>query len=224
MYVLYFGNRNYSSWSLRPWLLMTHFGIAFEERPVEVSGKGANVNHRAYSANGLVPCLHADGFQVWDSLAIAEFLAERHPGMWPADPLARARARSVSCEMHSGFGRLRAAMPMNVKLRLKGGAAIADVRSDIDRVAEIWQESRDQFAGALGPYLFGGFSIADAMYAPVVWRFHTYNVDLPPAAAAYRDTLLAHPGMRAWERGALAESTAFPHYDAPALADFGGAR
>ncbi|MBT0961205.1 glutathione S-transferase family protein [Denitromonas iodatirespirans] len=223
MYTLYFGNKNYSSWSLRPWLLLKHFEIPFEEHQVQVSGKGAHAAHRAYSANGLVPCLHVDGFQVWDTLAIAEFLAERHPGLWPDDALARARARSVSCEMHSGFGAVRSAMPMNIKLRLKGKTPSAEVQADIDRIVAIWTEARTQFAGDGGPWLFGRFSVADAMFAPVVQRFATYNVELPPVAAAYRDAMLAHPAMVAWADAALAETVALPAYDAVADS-YGGPR
>ncbi|MCB1939186.1 MAG: glutathione S-transferase [Rhodocyclaceae bacterium] len=223
MYTLYFGNKNYSSWSLRPWLLMQHFGIGFEAHQVQVSGRGAHDGHRGYSANGLVPCLHVGDFQIWDTLAIAEFLAERHPGLWPDDEFTRARARSVSCEMHSGFGALRGAMPMNIKLRLKGVPLNAEVQADVDRVAAIWTEARTDFAGDRGPWLFGDFSIADAMFAPVVWRFHTYNVALPSVAAAYRDAMLAHPAMRAWEADALAETIVLPSYDAVGEA-WGGPR
>ncbi|QID19331.1 glutathione S-transferase family protein [Nitrogeniibacter mangrovi] len=221
-YTLYFGNMNYSSWSLRAWLLMTHFGIPFEARQVQVSGIGPNDSHRAYSPNGLVPCLHVDGFPVWETLAIAETLAERHPGLWPADALARARARSVSAEMHAGFGALRGAMPMNIKLRLQGAPLAPEVQADVDRVVQIWCECRAQF-GAGDDGLFGGFSIADAMFAPVVWRFHTYNVPLPPAAAAYRDAMLALPAMRAWEAGALAETVSLAECDALA-GRWGGVR
>ena len=223
MYTLYFGNMNYSSWSLRPWVLMKHFGIAFDARQVAVSGRGPNDDHRAYSANGLVPCLHVDGFPIWESLAIAECLAERHAGLWPSDPLARARARSVANEMHAGFGALRNAMPMNIKLRLKGAPLAAEVQADVDRIVQIWTDARAQFGATGGPYLFGAFGIADAMFAPVVWRFHTYNVPLPPVAAAYRDAMLAHPAMREWEALALAETTALPAYDALGEA-WGGAR
>ncbi|HQU88620.1 MAG: glutathione S-transferase family protein [Rhodocyclaceae bacterium] len=223
MYALYFGNKNYSSWSLRPWVLMKHFEIPFEEHQVQVSGKGAHAGHRGYSANGLVPCLHVDGFQVWDTLAIAEFLAERHSGLWPADPLARARARSVACEMHSGFGAVRSAMPMNIKLLLKGKPPSAEVQADIDRIAEIWTQTRSEFAGDAGPYLFGAFSVADAMFAPVVMRFVTYNVALPPVAEAYRDAMLAHPAMVEWADAARAETVALPAYDAVVEA-YGGAR
>ena len=223
MYALYFGNMNYSSWSLRPWLLMRHFDIPFEPHRVQVLGVGVHDKHRGYSANGLVPCLHVDGFQIWETLAIAEFLAERYAGLWPDDEMTRARARSVASEMHGGFGALRGAMPMNIKLRLKGKPANTQVQTDIDRVAAIWTEAREKFAGDRGPWLFGDFSIADAMFAPVVWRFNTYNVDLPPVAAAYRDAMLAHPGMREWEAGALAETDVLPDCDAIA-SEYGGAR
>lgn len=222
MYELYIGNKNYSSWSLRPWLLLRHCGIPFVERNVQLSGSGAQAAHRPYSDNGLVPCLHDGDFRVWDSLAIAEYLAERHPGLWPDDPRARARARCVSAEMHSGFAKMRQALPMNIKLRLRGRAAEPEVQADIERIVEIWDEARSRFAGDGGPWLFGRFSVADAMYAPVVWRFHTYAVPLPEIAARYRDAMLAHPEMRAWEAGALAETVAMP-YDALA-GEYGGPR
>lgn len=224
MYQLYIGNKNYSSWSLRPWLLMTHFGIAFEEKLVSVAGRGANDLHRAYSSNGLVPCLHDDGFQVWDTLAIAEFLHDAHPelNIWPLDKKARARARSVSAEMHSGFSALRNAMGMNIKFRLKGKPATSEVAADIERIQAIWREARRDFAGDK-PYLFGDFSAADAMFAPVVWRFVTYNVELDENAQKYVETMLAHPAMQAWQAAALAETTAL-HYDAEVFEQYGGAR
>jgi glutathione S-transferase len=224
VYHLYVGYRNYSSWSLRPWLLMRHFGIGFAEHRVP-TGHGPTAAHLAYSDNGLVPCLHDDGFRIWDSLAIAEYLAERHPGLWPADPRARARARSVSCEMHSGFGRLRAEMPMNVRKKYKGASPSAEVSADVERVSAIWIDCRDRFASGAGPgrpWLFGDFSIADAMYAPLAWRFDTYNVPLRGAAAAYRDALLAHPAMREWERDAYAETVTL-EYDRLETR-YGGAR
>lgn len=223
MFDLYLGNKNYSSWSLRPWLLMKHFAIPFTEHMVSVAGRDYNPALKPLAGNARVPCLHEDGFQVWDSLAIAETLAERHPEMWPADPKARARARSICAEMHSGFAKLRTAMPMNLKFKLKGKPATPEVQRDIDRVIEIWQEARTQFATADGPWLFGRFSIADAMFAPVVCRFDVYNVNLPPLAAAYRDALLAHPAMQEWTAAALKESEAHAHYDQ--LADeYGGPR
>ena len=223
MLVLYIGNKNYSSWSLRPWLLLKHFGIPFTEHLVSVAGRDYNPALKPLAGNARVPCLHEDGFQVWESLAIAETLAERYPQMWPADPRARARARSISAEMHAGFAQLRTAMPMNLKLKLKGKPATPEVQRDIDRVAEIWEEARTQFATAGGPWLFGAFSVADAMFAPIVWRFHVYNVALPPVAAAYRDAMLAHPAMQEWYAAGLLETEAHAHYDR--LADeYGGMR
>lgn len=223
MFDLYIGNKNYSSWSLRPWLLMKHFGLPFNEHMVSVAGRDYNAALKPLAGNARVPSLHEEGFQVWESIAIAEFLAERHPAMWPADARARARARSISAEMHAGFVHLRTAMPMNLKLKLKGKPPTPEVQRDIDRIVEIWQDARTQFATADGPYLFGGFTAADAMFSPIVWRFHVYNVELPPVAAAYRDIMLAHPAMIEWYEAGIRESEAHAHYDR--LADeYGGPR
>jgi len=223
MYELHLGNKNYSSWSLRPWLLLKHFAIPFTEHMVSVAGRDYNPALKPLAGNARVPCLHDDGFQIWESIAIAEYLAERQPAMWPADPRARARARSISAEMHAGFTHLRTAMPMNLKLKLKGKPASPEVQREIDRIVEIWEEARTQFATADGPWLFGAFSIADAMFAPLVWRFHVYNVGLPPVAAAYRDAMLAHPAMQEWYAAGIRESEAHAHYDR--LADeYGGPR
>lgn len=223
MFDLYIGNKNYSSWSLRPWLLLKHFAIPFAEHMVSVAGRDYNPALKPLAGNARVPCLHEDGFQVWESLAIAETLAERHPQMWPADPRARARARSISAEMHAGFVDLRTVMPMNLKLRLRGRPASSAVQRDIDRVVEIWEEARTQFATLDGPWLFGAFSVADAMFAPVVWRFHVYNVDLPPLAGVYRDAMLAHPAMQEWYAASILESEAHAHYDCLAE-EYGGSR
>ena len=223
MFELYIGNKNYSSWSLRPWLLMKHFGVPFEEHLISLTGGKDNPALRPLSGNARVPCLHEDGFQVWESLAIAETLAERFPQMWPTDRRARARARSVSAEMHAGFAMLRSAMPMNLQLKLKGKPAAPEVQRDIDRVVEIWQEARTVFATGEGPYLFGRFSVADAMYAPVVWRFHAYNVPLPEVAAAYRDTMLAHPAMIEWYEAAIGESSEYLS-DEKLIDEYGGPR
>ena len=223
MFDLYIGNKNYSSWSLRPWLLMKHFAIPFTEHLVSVAGRDYNPALTPLAGNARVPCLHEDGFQIWESIAIAETLAERYPAMWPADARARARARSISAEMHAGFTHLRSAMPMNLKLKLKGKPATPEVQRDIDRISEIWSEARTQFATADGPYLFGSFSVADAMYAPIVWRLHIYNVTLPALAASYRETMLAHPAMGEWYAAALAESEAHAAYDRLAD-DYGGMR
>jgi glutathione S-transferase len=202
---------------------MKHFGIPFAEHMVSVAGREYNAALKPLAGNARVPCLHENGFQIWESIAIAETLAERHPQMWPADPQARARARSISAEMHAGFAKLRTAMPMNLKLRLKGKPATPEVQRDIDRVVEIWQEARSHFATGDGPWLFGDFSVADAMFAPIVCRFNVYNVPLPPLAAAYRDAMLAHPALQEWHAAALAETEAHEHYDR--LADeYGGPR
>ncbi len=216
MLTLYIGNKNYSSWSLRPWLLVKHFDITCSKKIVDVAGRGPSDMHRAYFGNGLVPCLHLNDFQVWDTLAIAEFLAERYPDktLWPKDPLSRARARSISAEMHSGFGHLRGNMGMNVKLELEGRPISPEVQSDINRIEAIWNQARTDFAPITGgDYLFGEFSIADAMFAPVVWRFNSYNVQLNGPAQEYMQTMLAHPNMQEWRLDALAEKTAIAHYD-----------
>ncbi len=228
-YKLYVGNHNYSSWSLRPWVLMRHLGLPFQDETVPLLATGRTQSHKSYSSNGLVPCLHDDGFQVWDTLAIAEYLAEKHPAVWPADRLARARARSVSAEMHSGFSNLRGQMPMIIKLRLKGRPHPTEVAADIARIEEIWTECRREFgekaAGAqAGPYLFGAFSAADAMFAPVCWRFNTYNVQLADArAAAYLQTMLSNPAMKEWEASALGETEVMP-YDGEVFDKYGGQR
>jgi glutathione S-transferase len=223
MFDLHIGNKNYSSWSLRPWLLMKHFGIAFAEHMVSVAGRDYNAALKPLAGNARVPCLHDNGFQIWESIAIAETLAERYPQMWPAEPRARARARSISAEMHAGFTRLRTAMPMNLKFKLKGKPATPEVQRDIDRIIEIWQEARTQFATGGGAWLFGDFSVADAMFAPVVCRFDVYNVPLPPVAATYRDAILSHPAMLEWHAAAMQESEAHAHYDQLAD-DYGGKR
>lgn len=223
MYELYIGNKNYSSWSLRAWLLLKHFELPFTEHMVSVAGRDYNPALKSLAGNARVPCLHDDGFQVWESIAIGEYLAERHPRMWPADRRARARARCISAEMHAGFVKLRTAMPMNLKFKLKGKPVDAEVQRDIDRIVEIWEEARMQFATGDAPWLFGDFSVADAMYAPIAWRLHVYNVPLPPVAAAYRDALLAHPAMREWYDAALLETEAHAHYDRLAE-DYGGSR
>lgn len=223
MLTLYIGNKNYSSWSLRPWLLLKHFEIPFTEQLVSIAGRAFNPALKPISGSGRVPSLHDDGFQIWDSLAIAEYLAEQHPQMWPADARARARARSICAEMHSSFTNLRPAMPMNLKLKLKGKTPSPEVQRDIDRLVEIWEEARQHFANSEGPYLFGAFSVADAMFAPVIWRFHTYNVPLTGSAAAYRDCLLAHPAMQQWHAAALSETEAHAQWDDLA-SEYGGPR
>jgi glutathione S-transferase len=206
MYALYIGNKNYSSWSLRGWLAAKLSGAPFEERMVQLRGEGTpDAANRAFSPTLRVPCLHDGEIVVWDSLAIAEYLAERHPGMWPADPVARAWARSVAAEMHSGFSALRDEMTMCIKERVDVRPWSPPLARDVERVTEIWNEGRRRF-GAGGGFLCGAFSLADAFYAPVAFRFRTYGVTPAGAAADYLAALLAHPLLREWEEAALLET------------------
>jgi glutathione S-transferase len=201
---LYLGNRNYSSWSLRGWLAAKLSGEPFEEVQVALAGKDANPANTAFSPSGLVPCLHDGDAIVWDSLAIAEYLAERHPAMWPVDPVARAWARSITGEMHSGFSTLRAEMAMCIRERVDVRPWSAALAADIDRIARMFAETRQRF-GAGGSFLCGDFSLADCFYAPVAFRFRTYAVSLSGSAGACVEALLAHPWLREWEAAALAE-------------------
>jgi glutathione S-transferase len=204
MYTLYVGNKNYSSWSLRGWLAAKLAGAPFEERLVQLTGKGVNPEW-SFSPSGMVPALHDGDVVVWDSLAIAEYLAERHPGMWPKDAAARAFARSIAAEMHSGFLALRNEMTMCVRERVDVRPWSVGLRNDVARITGLWNEARRRF-GAGGEFLCGAFSIADAFYGPVVYRFRTYDVRPEGAAGTYVESMLAHPFMREWEAAALAES------------------
>jgi len=219
---LYIGNKNYSSWSMRPWVLMKQAGIAFDEVMIRFDtmepGSPFRVAIAEVNPAGRVPVLVDDGLVVWDTLAIAEYLAEKFPALqlWPADPKVRARARSVCAEMHSGFGALRGAFGMNIEASLPEiGAKVlreqAPVRDDVARIVQIWSELLAQHGG---PLLFGRFSIADAFFAPVVTRFVTYGVPVPAPIRAYMDRVLALPGVAAWRADALAEQT-FVAYDEP---------
>jgi glutathione S-transferase len=210
---LYIGNKNYSSWSMRPWVLLTQAGIPFDEVMLRFDSFAPDSTFKAelarHSPTGRVPLLVDDGFAVWDTLAIAEYLAERFPDkpLWPADAKARARARSVCAEMHSGFGALRSHFPMNIEAALPevGERLLREqpaVRADLERLVQMWSELLQQHGG---PLLFGGFTIADAYFAPVVMRLLTYRLPLPPQIAAYVQRVRALPGVDAWCRGALAE-------------------
>ena len=206
MFKLYIGNRNYSSWSLRGWLLAKLSGEPFEEVQVPLVGRTPNPANFAFSPSGLVPCLHEGDVVVWDSMAIAGHLAERHPEMWPDDVRARAWARAVSAEMHSGFSTLRSQMTMCIRERVDVRPWSNGLEADVARVTRIFDESRRRF-GAGGAYLCGRFSIADCFYGPVAFRFRTYDVKVNGVAGAYVDALLGHPFMREWEKAALAETT-----------------
>lgn len=203
MYTLYIGNKNYSSWSLRPWLPMRALSIPFEERVVQFA-EGSNWNaFRKFAPNGRVPCLHDGETVVWDSLSILEYLAEHHAGIWPESAAARAWARSASCEMHSGFNELRSQCPMNCGLRVALHEIGAPLKADIARIDELWTEGIARFGG---PYLAGpALSAVDAFYAPVVFRAQTYSLPLGDAAQHYADRLLKHTAMQSWYEAALAE-------------------
>jgi glutathione S-transferase len=219
---LYIGNKNYSSWSLRPWLLLTQFGIPFEEIKLRLSFDADSPMKKALAGitpSGLVPVLVDEGFAVWDTLAIAEYLAEKYAAksLWPAQPLARARARSLCAEMHAGFGALRNAFPMNIEASLPeiGSKLLAETPAaarDLARIVQMWEKQLDEHGG---PFLFGAaFTIPDAYYAPVVTRIATYALPVPPKVAAYVEHILALPSMQAWTRDARAEHD-FLDFDEP---------
>jgi glutathione S-transferase len=209
-YTLLIGNKNYSSWSLRPWLVLTEAGIPFTERIVSLQPDAGKAARFASLPAGRVPVLEHDGLAVWDSLAICEYLAERHPGLWPAAPAARAVARSMCAEMHSGFLALRSEMSMDVRARRPQRRRSPALLADLSRVERLWGEARARF-GAGGPLLFGGFTIADAFFAPVAFRFRTYGVRPAGAAGEYLAALLALPGMRAWEAAAAGDERLADH-------------
>jgi len=203
---LVIGNKNYSSWSMRPWVLMKQLGIAFDEVRLRFHSEEWDAHIARWSPSRLVPVLWRGDQSVWDSLAIAEALNEWHAdkGVWPRDERARAHARSASAEMHSGFRDLRTRMPMNIRGAFPGKGMNAEVAANITRIEAIWGEARRRY-GSAGPFLYGAFSAADAMYAPVVMRFHTYGVKLGGEGARYCEAMLAAPGVRAWIDEALAE-------------------
>ncbi len=197
--ILTIGNKNYSSWSLRAWLLLRESGIDFEEHHIALDVPSTRRELLDASAAGLVPVLRLDDLTVWDTMAIAETIAERWPEkqLWPADDAARAHARSICAEMHSGFSVLRNAMPMNCRAMGRKVEVADELGDDINRIIAIWTECRRQY-GEHGDWLFGDFSIADAMFAPVVLRFRTYGINLPESASFYPHRLLQSEAMQAW--------------------------
>lgn len=209
-YALIIGDKPYSSWSLRGWLLFDAFGIPVEERPVRLYSEELEAFRRDFAPAYTVPALRiAEGGErilLWDSLAIAETLAERHPkaGIWPEAPDARAAARALAAEMHAGFANLRGDLPMNTRRRGAGRMLRPEVRVEFDRLQTLWSWARGRWAGD-NPYLFGAFSAADAFFAPVAFRVRAYDVPLDAAGAAYMAALLAHPSVRRWEIAAEAD-------------------
>jgi glutathione S-transferase len=204
-YTLYIGNKNYSSWSLRPWLAMKHARIPFAEKLMMLDTPEFHAQIGAINPARRVPCLYDGEFAVWDTLAICEYLAERHPGLWPHDAHARARARSLCAEMHAGFATLRNEMPMNVRARARKTISGDALKHDVARMFAIWNDTRQKF-GQHGALLFGAFSIADAFFAPVAFRFQTYGVEPPGAAGDYLRALLSLPAMREWQSAAESEA------------------
>ena len=201
---LVIGNRNYSSWSLRPWVFLRHFAVPFEEVRLALDTPEFSRDIARWSPSARVPVLHHDGMVIWDSLAICEYVHELHPAaaLWPRDAAARARARAVSAEMHSSFAALRRDMPMDLCARKPGHGHSPDALADAARVQAIWREA---ISASGGPFLFGAFTIADAMFAPVATRFRTYGVPLDAVTQAYVDTIYALPAMVTWLRDAAAE-------------------
>jgi glutathione S-transferase len=202
--VLTISSKNYSSWSLRGWLLCKMAGLEFEEEVMPSDDPSTRAELLLLSPSFLVPCLRHNGVKVWDTLAIAEYLAEIEPkaGLLPADGAARAHCRAVAGEMHSGFHNLRSALPMNLKAHFPSFNVWAGAQADVDRVVAIWRECLAAYGG---PYLFGELSLADAMYAPVATRFLTYDVKLDPECAGYCKTIMAWPAMQEWIAAAQLE-------------------
>jgi glutathione S-transferase len=209
--LLLIGNKNYSSWSLRPWIAMKVAGIAFAEQVISLDAADFKERVCKISAAGKVPALADGESRVWESLAILEYLAEKFPqaGLWPAEPGARAHARSIAAEMHAGFAPLRRHYPMNVRRPATRREPTAEVADHISRIDAMWTDCRARF-GQAGPFLFGAFGAADAMYAPVVSRFHTYVVDVGPVARAYMEAVMGLPAWAEWCAAATREPWVLP--------------
>ncbi|MFD1327804.1 glutathione S-transferase family protein [Mycoplana ramosa] len=211
--VLYIGNKNYSSWSLRPWIAMEAAGIPFSDRVIPFDFAAGNPAYKELSPTGRVPVLHHGKVRVWESLAIIEYVAELYPdaGIWPQDREARAQARSVSMEMLAGFQALRNACPMNIRRPPRAIDLPDGVMDDVARIEATWRDALQRWGG---PFLFGPFSAADAMYAPVVNRFHAYRLTTDHSLLAYMDRIMAHPAWKKWEAAALAEPWTVPEDEA----------
>jgi glutathione S-transferase len=214
---LVIGNKNYSSWSMRPWLAMRASNIAFDEVliPLYTDDKADKERILGFTRSGKVPALIDGDVTVWDSLSIIEYVAERFPEarLWPEDRALRAHARSISAEMHSGFLPLRSECGMNLHRPIRAVALSADARANVARIEQIWIECREHH-GRLGPFLFGKFGAADAMFAPVVHRFRTYAIEVAPQAQAYMDTMMAQPAFAEWTKAGLAETLLIERFEA----------
>jgi glutathione S-transferase len=213
---LVIGNKNYSSWSMRPWLAMRASNVAFDEVmiPLYTDDKADKERILGFTRSGKVPALIDGEVTVWDSLSIIEYVAERFPQarLWPEDRALRAHARSISAEMHSGFLPLRQECGMNLHRPIRAAALSPDARADVARIEQIWIECRERH-GRLGPFLFGKFSAADAMFAPVVHRFRTYAIEVAPQARAYMDTMMAQPAFAEWTQAGLAETLLIERFE-----------
>ncbi|MEI6836955.1 MAG: glutathione S-transferase family protein [Alcaligenaceae bacterium] len=214
---LYIANKNYSSWSLRPWALMQVRRIAFDEVLVPFALGGQPTAFKAFSPTSKVPCLETNGLLIWDSLAICEYLAEHYPDCWPADNAARAWARSAAAEMHSGFQTLRSQCPMNCGIRVALQKIDETLRADVERIDALWQEGLIRFGG---PYLAGkDYGIVDAFFAPVIFRVQSYGLQLSQASQSYVDRMLSLPSMQRWYEDALIETWRKPEYEQAAVAN-----
>jgi glutathione S-transferase len=212
---LVIGNKNYSSWSMRAWLALRANNIAFDEVFIPLyTGDEDKKRILAFTRSGKVPTLVDGDVTIWDSLAIIEYIAERFPNarLWPEDRARRAHARSIAAEMHSGFPALRSECAMNLHRPVRAVALSLDARADVARVQQIWMECRERY-GKLGPFLFGGFGAADAMFAPVVHRFRTYAIAVAPEAKAYMETITEMPAFQEWTRAALAETIVIEKFE-----------
>lgn len=215
---LVIGNKNYSTWSMRPWVCMKHHEIPFTEKLIPLDTPTAAAEKLDEAPNGRVPVLHDGDFTVWDSIAICEYLAERFPekGLWPTAPKARARARSLCAEMHAGFLAMRTEMPMNCRARRTRRDRGPAVARDVARILECWRTTQDEFGAGEdegSPFLFGGFTIADAFFVPVASRFFTYDIELDPFAMRYIEALFTLPAVQQWMMEAEMEPMQLPDTD-----------
>jgi len=213
-FTIYIGNKNYSSWSLRGWLMLKATGAAFAEVVIPLDEANTRANILRHSPSGRVPALQHGAFTIWDSLAIGEYLAELYPEarLWPEDRAARAVARAASAEMHAGFAALRSHLPMNIRSSFPNRGVTPEAQADINRVTALWRDCRKRFGGA-GEFLFGHFTIADAMYAPVVSRFRTYKIELEDETQRYADAVWVLPMVQEWVTAARNEPMIIEKYE-----------